>query len=152
MARKCNYTLNSVTQRAPYDTITSLWHQNDVPTPFWCLNDVCNGPCGNQSWVAHSRVQHPNHWAIQVPERLSCLCLAHAITIAGLWGVIQVCSTPFAWSSAHNWNNTCVREGLACRLTLCILEQIICNFINSVQIAFIQTLELITFSWTIRLC
>ena len=63
----------------------------------------------------------------------------------------------FAWSSAHTWQQqvghpTRIIEGLACRLTLCILEQIICNFINSVQISLIQTLKLIAFSLTIRWC
>ena len=47
---------------------------------------------------------------------------------------------------------TCITEGLACRLTLCILEQMICNFTNSVQIYLIQTLKLVAFSWTIRWC
>ena len=47
---------------------------------------------------------------------------------------------------------TCIIEGLACRLTLCILEQMIYNFINSVQISLIQTLKLIAFSWTIHWC
>ena len=36
-------------------------------------------------------------------------------------------------------------EGLACWLTLCILVKIICNFTNSVQISFIETLKLIAF-------
>ena len=40
---------------------------------------------------------------------------------------------------------TCIIEGLACWLTLCILEKIICNSTNSVQISFIQTLKLIVF-------
>ena len=39
----------------------------------------------------------------------------------------------------------CIIEGLACWLTLCILEKIICNFTNSVQISFIQTLKLFFF-------
>ena len=43
-------------------------------------------------------------------------------------------------------------EGLACWLTLCILEKIICNSTNSVQISFIETLKLIVFSWTIWWC
>ena len=47
---------------------------------------------------------------------------------------------------------TCIIEGLACWLTLCILEKIICNSTNSVQISFIETLKLIVFSWTIWWC
>ena len=47
---------------------------------------------------------------------------------------------------------TCIIEGLACWLTLCILEEIICNSTNSVQISFIETLKLIVFSWTIWWC
>ena len=42
----------------------------------------------------------------------------------------------------HGAVHTPDNEGLACRLTLCILEKIICNFTNSVQISFIQTLKL----------
>ena len=45
-----------------------------------------------------------------------------------------------------------ILEGLACWLTLCILEKIICNSTNSVQISFIETLKLIVFSWTIWWC
>ena len=47
---------------------------------------------------------------------------------------------------------TCIIEGLACWLTLCILEKIMCNSTNSVQISFIETLQLIVFSWTIWWC
>ena len=47
---------------------------------------------------------------------------------------------------------TCIIEGLACWLILCILEKIICNSTNSVQISFIETLKLIVFSWTIWWC
>ena len=47
---------------------------------------------------------------------------------------------------------TCIIEGLACWLTLCILEKIICNSTKSVQISFIETLKLIVFSWTIWWC
>ena len=47
---------------------------------------------------------------------------------------------------------TCIIEGLACWLTLCILEKIICNSTISVQISFIETLKLIVFSWTIWWC
>ena len=35
----------------------------------------CNGPCGDRTRVADSRVQRLNHWAIKVPERPSRLCL-----------------------------------------------------------------------------
>ena len=49
-------------------------------------------------------------------------------------------------------NNTCIIEGLACWLTLCNMEKIICNSTNSVQISFIETLKLIVFSWTIWWC
>ena len=44
------------------------------------------------------------------------------------------------------------RGSIACWLTLCILEKIICNSTNSVQISFIETLKLIVFSWTIWWC
>ena len=55
--------------------------------------------------------------------------------------------SPTAWSSAHLINvqqvghPTCIIEGLACRLTLSILEQMNfkCNFTNSAQI---QTLKI----------
>ena len=78
------------------------------------------------------------------------------ITMAGLWVVTQVCSTSLCmvqcthmittgWTPHHLYN----RGSIACWLTLCILEKIICNFTNSVQISFIQTLKLIAFSWTI---
>ena len=43
-------------------------------------------------------------------------------------------------------NPTCIIEGLACWLTLCILEKIMSDFTNGVQISFIQTLKLIAFS------
>ena len=33
-------------------------------------------------------------------------------------------------------------EGLACWLTLCHMEKMVCNFTNSVQISFIQTLKI----------
>ena len=52
----------------------------------------------------------------------------------------------------NRWDTPPVLEGLACWLTLCILEKTICNFTNSVQISFIQTLKLIVFSWTIWWC
>ena len=47
---------------------------------------------------------------------------------------------------------TCIIEGLACSLTLCILEQIVYNFLDNVQISFIQALKLIAFSWTMHWC
>ena len=43
-------------------------------------------------------------------------------------------------------------KGLACRLTLCILKQMLCNFTSSVQISLTQTLKLIAFSWIICWC
>ena len=43
-------------------------------------------------------------------------------------------------------------EGLACRLNICILEQMISNFTNSVQISLIQTLKLIAFLCKIHCC
>ena len=94
------------------------------------------------------------YWASLTCGSLGFPYIAH-ITMAGLWEVIQVCSNPFAWSSAHTWKQqvvhpTCIIKGLECRLPLCILEQIICNFTSSVQISLIQTLKLIVFSWTIR--
>ena len=53
----------------------------------------------------------------------------------------------------NRWDTPCIKEGLACWLTLCILEKIICNLTNSVQISFIQTLKFIgVFSGTIWWC
>ena len=75
-----------------------------------------------------------------------------------------VTSVRFAWHHASFWEQSEVGnskmaisweswiEGLACWLTLCILEKIICNSTNSVQISFIETLKLIVFSWTIWWC
>ena len=77
------------------------------------------------------------------------------ITTAVLWAIIQVSSTPICMVQCTHLittggTPTCIIKGLACWLTLCILEKIICNFTNSVQISFIQTLKLIAFPWTIQ--
>ena len=39
----------------------------------------CNGPCGDRTRVARSRVQRLNHWAIKVPERPNRLRLAGSL-------------------------------------------------------------------------
>ena len=79
------------------------------------------------------------------------------ITMAGPWAITQVSSTHNCMVQCTHLlqqvgHPTCIIEGLACWLTLCILEKIICNFTNSVQISSIQTLKLIVFSWTIWWC
>ena len=79
------------------------------------------------------------------------------ITMALLWAIIQVSSTPICMVQCTHLITTggtphLYIESLACWLTLCMLEKIICNFTNSVQISFIQTLKLIAFPWTIRWC
>ena len=84
----------------------------------------------------------------------TCRC---NITMAGPWAIIQVCSTHICMVQCTHLlppvgNPTCMIEGLACWLNLCILEKIIWNFTKSVQISFIQTLKLNVFSWTIWWC
>ena len=48
---------------------------------------LCNGPCGDRTWVANSRVQHPNHWAIKAPEWPSRLCLAGLLHYSPLFEI-----------------------------------------------------------------
>ena len=72
------------------------------------------------------------------------------ITMTGLWGVIQVCRTPLCMVQCTHLITTsgtppCIINGLVFRLTLCILQQMICNFTNSVQISLIQTIKLVAF-------
>ena len=43
----------------------------------------CNGPCGDRTRVADSRVRRLNHWAIKVPERPSRLRLAGSLHYLG---------------------------------------------------------------------
>ena len=93
----------------------------------------------------------------QQRKHLSSISLSLCIKMAGPRAVIQVCSTHICMVQCTHLittggTPTCIIEGLACWLTLCILEKIIGNFTNSVQISFIQTLKLIDFSWTIWWC
>ena len=51
------------------------------------LQCYCNGPCGDRTRVADSRVQRLNHWAIKVPERPSRLRLAGSLHYSPLFEI-----------------------------------------------------------------
>ena len=58
----------------PLSTEVGSFH-SQVNPGYHCHQ--CNGPCGIEPWVARSRVQRLNHWAIKIPEwpsRLRLVC------------------------------------------------------------------------------
>ena len=112
---------------------------------------------------------------LMYPDYLfTCLHFDHGLLfvliLAGIWlsETSHICSFQvFSWERiglqypplhgpVHTPDNnrwdTCIIEVLACRSTLCILEQMISNFINSVQISLIETLKLFAFSWILHWC
>ena len=73
--------------------------------------------------------------------------------MAGQWGVIQVCSTPNCMVQCTHLITTGGTPHLYNRWSsMQVDSEFWSKDTYSVQISFIQTLKLIDFSWTIRLC
>ena len=146
-----NYSWQEKLEHSEYICVTFtmvlLWE--NLPY-FWCVGTAaaCAEREKEMVWIQIRLHCYSNN--------LGDYIKMHGIMMAVLWVVIQVCITPLCMvqcthlitrgGTPHLYN-----EGLECWLTLCILEKI-CNFTNSVQISFIQTIKLIVYSWAIRWC
>ena len=54
---------------------------------YFLHRSLRKGPCGDRTWVADSRVQRLNHWAMKVPEWPICLCLAGLLYYSSLFEI-----------------------------------------------------------------